>query len=172
MSFISPLTCDSDTTLIDPPPASGLDLTIWESAAKQILRGDAYSREFVDALSVDQIINEISKRLQLPLSTPESRCEWAWAWTQHGALNETASTIAYNIDKGSCSQFAKIPFQDLVKQALGGDAKSLLKFIAEHVRLSIRISRHLREFPDEVPKYAQVQKVSRSLVRFYTDAIY
>lgn len=198
--------------MTDLPPTPGLGLTVWESAAKQILRGydiqdirllyrffpfddlgvlhallrdrwvpflnalicigeAAYSREFVDALSIDQTINEISKWLQLPLSIPESRCEWTWAWTQHGALNEATSTIVYNIDKGSCSQFAKIPFQDLVKQALGGDAKSLLKFIAEHVRLSIRISRHLREFPNEVPKYVQVQKVSRPLVRIHTDAI-
>lgn len=214
MSFTSSLSCESDTTLTDLPPTPGLDLTVWEFAAKQIIRGydiqdirllyrffpfddlgslhallrnrwvpflnallihigeDAYGREFVDALSVDQTINEISKWLHLPFSTQESRCEWAWAWTQERAWNETASTIAYNIEKDSCSQFAKIPFQDLIKQALGGDARSLPDFIAEHVCLSIRISRHLREFPEEVPKYAQVQKVSHPLVRIHTDAIY
>ncbi len=156
MSFTSSLTCESDTTLSDLPPTPGLDLIVWESAAKQILRDydnqdirllyrffpfddlgvldallrdrwmpffnalliyigeDEYGREFVDALSVDQTINKISKWLQLPFSTQESRCEWAWIWTQQGALNKTASTIAYNIDKDSCSQFAKIPFQDLI----------------------------------------------------------
>ena len=70
--------------------------------------GNAYGREIVDALSVDQIIDEIFRWFQLPLSPPESQYEWAWEWTQHGALNETVSTIAYNIDKISCSQFAKL----------------------------------------------------------------
>jgi hypothetical protein len=131
--------------------------------------GGTYSRKFVDALSVDQKIQYIFKSLEIPFSPPESR--WEWAWTPHEALNEIASTIAFNIDKDSCSQFAKIPFKDLVKQALGDDVKSLLEFIAQHVRLSTQISRHLREFPDVRSKYIQVEKVSRLLEYIYANVI-
>jgi len=131
--------------------------------------GGTYSRKFVDALSVDQKIQYIFKSLAIPFSPPESR--WEWAWTPQVALNETASTIAFNIDKDSCSHFAKIPFKDLVKQALGDDVKSLLGFIAQHVRLSIQISRHLREFPHVRLKYIQVEKVSRLLEYTYTNIV-
>lgn len=68
-------------------------------------------------------------------------------------FEQTASTIAYNIDNDSCFQFTKIFFQNLVKQA---HAKLLLNFIAEHIHLSIKISRHLQEFSNKVSKYAQV----------------
>lgn len=38
MSSRSSFTCGSELTLIDLPSTSGLDLAVWESAAKQILR--------------------------------------------------------------------------------------------------------------------------------------
>lgn len=131
------------------------------------IEGETYSRKFVDALSVDQKIQYIFKSLEIPFSSPESR--WEWSWTSHEALNEIASIIAFNIDKDSCSQFAKIPFKDLVKQALDDDVKSLLKFIAQHVRLSIQISRYLREYSHVRSKYIQVEKVSRLLQYIYTN---
>lgn len=90
---------------------------------------------------------------------------WAWFPTYTDS-DKNPLAIAKAIDNESHLHFARIPFEELVRYALNYPYSRVEWFLQQHTTLYAHILDHLSAFPDEVQRYAEVEKVG-CLVQFW-----
>lgn len=90
---------------------------------------------------------------------------WAWFPTYTDS-DKNPLAIAKAIDNESHLHFARIPFEELVRYALDYPNSRVEWFLQQHTTLYAHILDHLSAFPDEVQRYAEVEKVG-CLVQFW-----
>lgn len=112
-------------------------------------------RPFISNLSHVQKVEEILRRLK-PSCSPTI----PWSWFPSQANQQTdPREIALKIDAESHLQFKGISFEEWVRYSLGYPAPSVEWFLLQHTAFFIHLSNYLSAYPDEIPKYTEVEKV-------------
>lgn len=119
-------------------------------------------RQAVSDLNKDRKIEGILEKLVLPLSSsnPSDIQEL------HELLQEEdVSQGALGLNKASCSAFKRIPFSDWARSAR--DPHELVELVDDfldwHGSLQESVESHLRDNPDEMEKYLQMERVGASV---------
>ena len=105
---------------------------------------------------------------KLELSTKE-KLEWLQplrpfpnprpGWTPRQTHQQGATEIVGIIDKEICEMFREIPFQRLLRHALGYPMMFMNAFISSYLILPMRIGSYLTSHPEQVDRYIQVIEV-------------
>lgn len=103
-----------------------------------------------------QRVEEALRQCKPTVAPPIS---WAWLPTYNDS-DRSPLAIAKAIDTESHLHFARIPFEELVRYALNYPYSRVEWFLKQHTTLYAHILDHLNAFPDEVERYAEVEKVS------------
>lgn len=120
---------------------------------------DPRERQLLGNLSHVQRVEEILRRSSIPTFQP---IPWSWFPPPPGRSLD-ARAIACAIEAESHFQFSRIAFEELVRASLGYSAASVGWFLLQHTDLYIHLLDHLQAYPEEIPLYIEVEKVSVSL---------
>jgi hypothetical protein len=114
-----------------------------------------HERAYISNLSHIQKVEEIIRRCQ-----PNNISLAAWSWfPPHVDRDQDPAVIADAIDAESHLHFTRIPFEELVRYSLGYPVESVEWFFQQHTALYIHLLNHLSTFPEEMVKYAEVERV-------------
>lgn len=124
-----------------------------------LTKGCGVSRKAVAGMSRSQRLEQLDLRPPSPALHQN--------WTPRRTIDEGPEHIATMINEQSCQQFSEIPFQHLLKHALGFYEDSLDDFFYYHTTILPTLIRlHLQMNPDQLQKYCRVLDVcSLPLVR-------
>ncbi|KAI9368808.1 hypothetical protein BJX61DRAFT_196902 [Aspergillus egyptiacus] len=122
---------------------------------------------FLGHLSPVQKVEEILQRCQ---TTTAPLVSWGWIPTRNDTRAEPLAT-AKAIDTESHLLFARISFEELVRYALGYGAPRVEWFLQQHTAFYVHLLDHLNAFPDEIRKYAEVEKHLQSRSPFAHRAV-
>lgn len=106
-------------------------------------------------LSHLQRVEEILRRSSI---APPYLVPWSWFPPPPGQSID-AQAFAAAIEAESVFQFRQIPFEEVVRASLGYHAASLEWFLQQHTAFYVRLLTHLRTYPEDVPRYTEVEKV-------------
>jgi hypothetical protein len=106
-------------------------------------------------LSHMQRVEEILRRSSIP---PFQAIPWSWFPPQPSHTLD-ARAIATAIEAESHFHFRQIAFEELVRAALGYNAIFVEWFLQQHTALYIILINHLHAYPEDIPLYAEVEKV-------------
>ena len=110
--------------------------------------------QLLDSLSHMQRVEEILRRSSIPPFEPIP-----WSWFPSQSQTADAEEIATAIEIESQFHFRRIDFEEFVRAALGYNALFVDWFLQQHTVLYLILLNHLQAHPEEVPLYAQVEKV-------------
>ncbi|CAG8081885.1 unnamed protein product [Penicillium olsonii] len=112
--------------------------------------------QLLDSLSHMQRVEEILRRSSIPPFEPIP-----WSWFPSQSQTADAEEIATAIEIESQFHFRRIDFEEFVRAALGYNALFVDWFLQQHTVLYLILLNHLQAHPEEVPLYAQVEKIMR-----------
>ncbi|PYI01841.1 hypothetical protein BO78DRAFT_400969 [Aspergillus sclerotiicarbonarius CBS 121057] len=123
---------------------------------------------FVDSLSPLQKVEEILRRcrnIRPPLVS------WSWFPTQRDR-DMSPRAIAEAIDAESHLHFTRISFEGLVRYSLTFPEPSVEWFLQQHAALYIHLINYLQMFPEELPRYLEVEQHLRTRNPFAHRAVH
>lgn len=112
-------------------------------------------RPFIANLSHVQKVEEILRRSK---GTCPALVSWSW-FPSLLDRDQDPRAIARAIDAESRLHFIRIQFEEWVRYSLGYKAASVEWFLQQHTALYIHLLNYLEAFPDEIGRYAEVEKV-------------
>lgn len=116
-------------------------------------------QQLLGNLSHVQKVEEILRRSSIPALEPV-----LWSWFPMPPCHSLdARSIASAIEAESYFQFTRIAFEEIVRASLGYNAPSVEWFLLQHTALYIHLLEHLHTYPEEIPLYIEVGKVSFGL---------
>lgn len=126
------------------------------------LNAGKITRDIVIKLSLDQKVEEILKRLMPSHPAPD----FSLCVSYSMLLESDASRIASKLNGESLSWFEKITFSDYVREALYPEkvVRSVKTFKDWHDLLFNEIFGYLKNFPQDVEKYTQIEQVSATAI--------
>jgi hypothetical protein len=117
---------------------------------------EPHEHQILINLSHMQRVEEILRRSSIP---PFQPIPWGWFPLPPGHSHD-ARTIAAAIEAESQFQFSRIAFEEIVRASLGYNAVSVEWFLLQHTHLYIHLLDHVQTYPEEIPLYIDVEKVS------------
>lgn len=112
-------------------------------------------RPFIANLSHVQKVEEILRRSR---GTSPALVSWSW-FPSVMSRDQDPEAIAKAIDAESRLHFIRIPFEEWVRYSLGYQAASVEWFLQQHTAFHIHLLNYLDAFPEEIKRYAEVEKV-------------
>ncbi|OOF98628.1 hypothetical protein ASPCADRAFT_41618 [Aspergillus carbonarius ITEM 5010] len=129
---------------------------------------DPEETPFVDSLSPLQKVEEILRRCRM---TRPPLVSWNWFPTQRDR-DMTPRAIAEAIDAESHLHFTRISFEGLVRYSLAFTEPSVEWFLKQHTTLYIHLINYLQMFPEELPRYMEVEQHLRTRSPFAHRAVH
>ncbi|RAK96544.1 uncharacterized protein BO80DRAFT_458858 [Aspergillus ibericus CBS 121593] len=123
---------------------------------------------FVDSLSPLQKVEEILRRCR---DNRAPLVPWSWVPTQRDR-DMNPLRIAEAIDAESQVQFTRISFERLVRYSLTLKEPAVEWFLQQHTALYIHLIHFLQMFPEELPRYLEVEQHLRSRSPFAHRAVH
>lgn len=120
-----------------------------------IALSEPHEYQLLDSLSHMQRVEEILRRSSIP---PFEAIPWSWFPPQSSPTLD-ALEIATAIETESHLHFSRIDFEEFVRAALGYNALFIDWFLQQHTALYLILLNHLQAHPEDVPLYANVEKV-------------
>ncbi|KAH8703708.1 hypothetical protein BGW36DRAFT_287136 [Talaromyces proteolyticus] len=126
-----------------------------------------YELPYLPGLSHAQRVEEILRRCQAvePVNVPWSRFP-----TRARRVTDPAA-VAQEIEAESHSQFKSVPFETWVRYSMGYATPEVDWFLQQHTVFYVILSTYLQTYPDELPKYQEVEKIMRTKSPFAHRAI-
>lgn len=118
---------------------------------------DPREQQLLGSLSHAQRVEEILRRSTV---SPQEPVPWGWFPPLPGHGLEPKA-IALAIEAESHFHFKRLAFEELVCVSLGYHAPSVEGFMAQHTAFYCYLKDHLKAYPDELPLYLEVERVSR-----------
>lgn len=114
-----------------------------------------HERPFIANLSHVQKVEEILRRSK---GTSPALVPWSW-FPSVVSREQDPGAIAKAIDAESRLHFTRIPFEEWVRYSLGYRSILVESFLEEHTKLFHHLLNYFDAFPEELKRYAEVEKV-------------
>ncbi|KAL3436736.1 hypothetical protein BDV09DRAFT_164295 [Aspergillus tetrazonus] len=144
------------------------------STVDDLLKGlfDSQERVFYANLPHAQKVDAILQRCK-PTAPPMISWGWLPARMEIGRTGDNMESLAVAkaIDAESHLHFTRITFEELVRYSLGYPSGQVEWFLRQHTCFYAHLLDHLHAFPEEVERYAEVEKHLRTRSPFAHRAV-
>ncbi|EED11795.1 conserved hypothetical protein [Talaromyces stipitatus ATCC 10500] len=139
---------------------------VLDSLLKSLL--PPYESGIIPSLTLNQKVEEIFQRCQPTIIS--MNLHWGW-YPSETLLGPEPAIIAEEIEAESQMHFKAVPFEAWVRCSLGFPAAEAHWFFLQHNALYIILLNNLQEYPYELPKYREVEKLLRQKSPFAHKAV-